>query len=138
MPAVEGASKPFVVHKPDGTTVTVAKASTSFDGTNLPGVYTVDTPDGSRSFAVNLDPAESQTSPLAVETLEQFGCRLAKPPSQAPDREQLRQMQNVELEGRQKVWRWVILAAIGVLIVETLLAGRLDRARPARAEALTS
>jgi hypothetical protein len=138
LPAVEGGSKPFVVHKPDGTTVTVAKASTSFDGTSLPGVYTVDTPDGPRSFAVNLDPAESQTSPLAVETLEQFGCRLAKPPSEAPDREQLRQMQNVELEGRQKVWRWVILAAIGVLIVETLLAGRLDRARPARAEALTS
>ena len=47
-------------------------------------------------------------------------------------------MQNAELEGRQKLWRWLILAAIGVLIVETWLAGRLGRPRPTRAEALTT
>ena len=41
-------------------------------------------------------------------------------------------MQNAELEGRQKLWRWLILAAIGVLIVETWLAGRLGRTRPTR------
>ena len=35
----------------------------------------------------------------------------------------MRQMQNAELEGRQKLWRPLILAVIAVLIVETWLAG---------------
>ena len=48
-------------------------------------------------------------------------------------------MYNIELENRQKLWRWLILAAIGVLIVETWLAGRrADALQPARAEALLS
>ncbi len=47
---------------------------------------------------MNLDPSESKTAPLAVETLEQFGCRLANPTRERIDREQLRQLQNAELE----------------------------------------
>ena len=39
-------------------------------------------------------------------------------------------MYNAELEGRQKLWRWLILAVIGILIFETWLAGRtIDRPR---------
>ena len=53
----------------------------------------------------------------------------AGPAKEALDREHLRQLQNAELEGRQKLWRALILAAIGVLIVETWLAGRLKRPR---------
>ena len=68
--------------------------------------------------------------PLNVETLEQFGCRLVNRSRAKVDREHLRQMQNAELENRQKLWRWLIVAAIGVLIVETWLAGRLKK-RPA-------
>ena len=45
-------------------------------------------------------------------------------------------MYNSELENRQKLWRWLILAAIGILILETWLAGRaLDRPRLIPAEA---
>ncbi len=44
-------------------------------------------------------------------------------------------MQNAELEGRQKLWRWLILATIGILIVETGLAGRIKRVRPAHTQA---
>jgi hypothetical protein len=47
-------------------------------------------------------------------------------------------MHNAELESRQKLWRWLILAAIGVLIVETWLAGRIKRPRLAHAEALAT
>ena len=135
-----GAESPtgLVVHKPSGGTEMLAKGVLSFAGTDEPGVYQVDTPAGPRSFAVNLDPAESKTSPLAVETLEQFGCKLSNPSKPVMDREQLRQLQNIELEGRQKFWRWLVLAAVGVLIVETLLAGRLDRPRTATVEALAS
>ncbi len=126
LPAAEG----LLIHKPDGATV---NGGSSFTDTDLPGVYTVDTPDGPRSFAVNLDPAESKTSPLTIETLEQFGCRLASRALQANDPERQRQLQNLELEGRQKLWRWLILTAIVVLIVESWLAGRLSRPHPSRA-----
>ena len=140
LPAVAEGGKTRVVHKPDGSTVTPEPGASSFAETDEPGVYTVDAAggDGAWTFAVNLDPAESKTSPLHVETLEQFGCRLASPAPKPVDREHLRQMQNAELEGRQKLWRWLILAAIGVLIVETWLAGRLVRPRPTRVEALTT
>ena len=93
---------------------------------------------GSVGEDLSLEIAKSKTAPLQVETLEQFGCRLTNPLRKQADAEQLRQMHNGELEGRQKLWRWLILTAIGVLIVETLLAGRLSRPTPARAEALAT
>jgi hypothetical protein len=136
----KGASVGPVVHKPDGTIVRLTRGSTTFTDTDQPGVYTLDTTAGARSFVVNLDALESKTAPLHVETLEQFGCRLVnRSQARTPaDQEQLRQMQNAELENRQKLWRWLILSAIGVLIVETWLAGRVRQPRLARVEASTS
>jgi hypothetical protein len=130
----------LVVQKPSGTVVSMEPGSSSFEQTDEPGVYTVATVDGPRSFVVNLDPSESKTSALNVETLEQYGCRLSNPTRDQVDQEQLRQLHNAELEARQKLWRWLIVAAIGILIVETGLAGRIKRARPAyaQAEALSS
>ena len=54
--------------------------------------------------------------------------------AQAAAADRARQLQNQELEGRQKLWRWLIVAAVGLLVFETLLAGRLARER---AEAAT-
>jgi len=36
-------------------------------------------------------------------------------------------LQAIELEQRQKLWRWLIVAALMVLVGETLLAGWLSR-----------
>ena len=36
-------------------------------------------------------------------------------------------LHDVELESRQKLWKWLIVAAVGFLIAETWLAGRTDR-----------
>lgn len=125
-----------VVRKPDGTRIVAEAGASTFDATDEPGVYQLEAGPDSRSFAVNLDPLESKTTPLAAETLEQLGCKLARPDEAvAIDPEQIRQMQNAELEGTQKLWRPIILAAIVVLIVETFLSGR--RARN-RAEAVAS
>ncbi len=123
------------VRKPDGSTIRLLPGSSTFSETNTPGIYGVKTAKGPREFAVNLDPLESKTSPLNVETLEQSGCRLAKSAAHTEgEREVQRQMQNAELEGRQKLWRPLILAVISILIVETWLAGWLGHRRPNRKE----
>jgi hypothetical protein len=131
-------SRDRLIHRPDGSVARTAPGRRAFEGTDVPGVYAVDTATGPRTFAVNLDPLESKTAALHVETLEQLGCRLVSHAPRGVDREHLRQLQNLELESRQKLWRWLILAAIGVLIVETWLAGRVRRSRSAPAEALTT
>jgi hypothetical protein len=133
-------TKPLGVRKPDGSRVVLAAADTTFSETDRPGVYTLETASGDRPFAVNLDPLESRVAPLHVETLEQLGCRLTKPTREKVDPERLRQLQNAELEGRQKLWRWLVLAAIAFLIAETWLSGRLSRpqSRSAPMEVLAS
>lgn len=138
LPVAEGTAKGLTVRTPGGGTVATAPGSTTFSETARPGRYTIETTAGAREFAVNLDPLESKTAPLHVETLEQFGCRLANHSQANVDRDHLRQMHNAELEGRQKLWRWLIVTAIGILIVETWLAGRQATPRSARAEVLAT
>ncbi len=132
VPATSGASG---VRKPDGTVSPLAADATAFEDTDQPGVYVLDTPAGPRPFAVNLDPAESLTAPATAETLEQFGCRLAKRESDKDEAEAERQQRNAELERNQSMWRVLILAALAVLLVESGLAGW--RTRAGQREAVT-
>jgi hypothetical protein len=78
-------------------------------------------------FAVNLAVAESNTAPLELEQLEQRGVRRGVALSRAERTERIRQQRDTELENRQKGWRWLIVAAVGLLIVETWWAGRAER-----------
>ena len=80
-------------------------------------------------FAVNLAPEESKTAPLATEQLEQLGVPVRVQPV-ATAREIARreaQLKAAELEGHQKLWRWLIAATLVVIIVETWIAARLTR-----------
>ena len=45
----------------------------------------------------------------------------------AASEEETRQELSAELERSQKLWRWLILAALGGLLIETFWAGRLAR-----------
>lgn len=137
LPPLPSAATSVTVRKPDGSIANLAADNRFFAGTDQPGVYTMETPAGPRSFAVNLDPQESLTSPLPIETLEQMGCRLTKRGPEGRNAQQERQLRDVELEGRQSLWRWLALAALAVLLVETWLAGRLGRTREQSAEAVT-
>ena len=109
-----------VIKKPDGST---ARSRSPFTASDLPGVYTVATAIGDRRFAVNLDPLEGRTAPLAKETFEQYGCRLARAEPPPLDQARLALAQDAEQEGRQKTWRPLVATALAVLIVETWLAG---------------
>jgi hypothetical protein len=51
--------------------------------------------------------------------------------------EQKRRLHNAELENQQKLWRWLIVAALVVLMLETWLAGWLTKQSGARTEAAT-
>ena len=89
---------------------------------------------------MNLDPTGEQDVALARGNAGtvRLPAGQAMRPKQARRRAAPADVQNAELEGRQKLWRWLILAAIGVLIVETWLAGRLRRTRSTRVEAPTT
>lgn len=124
-------SEAAVVRKPDGS-----EARTEADGrfaqTDLPGLYSIGTTPAAGQFAVNVRPEESRTAPLPVETLEKLGVPMQTANTETPAKaaqaaQRQRDLQAAELESRQKIWRWLILAALMVLMMETWLAGRLTR-----------
>lgn len=94
-----------------------------------PGVYTLASRGATSQFAVNLDPAESRVSPISQDELERLGVPLKVTSELTAEQQAQRRarLANTEIEARQKVWRWLILAALGVLLVETWLSGRASR-----------
>jgi len=112
------------VTKPDGTKVAVSSDDREFVATEMPGVYLLTGGSMAQRFAVNLDPLESRTSAVGAETLEQFGCRLVGASAVAEHQERRQYLHDVQLESRQKLWQWLVLAALGLVVTETWLAGR--------------
>jgi hypothetical protein len=119
---------PLVIRTPDGQGLNLAVTETNFSQTTTPGIYSVVSLEPQKRFAVNLDPSESRTSPLAPDELERLGVPLSTqaPPAVRQNARQTR-LQNAELENRQKLWRTLLLAALTVLLLETWLAGRTAR-----------
>ena len=112
-----------------------ADAGRMFASTQAPGVYVVlgdgDAPPRGR-FAVGLAAAESRTAPLEPAELHRRGVVLeehALTPSEPADETKRRQLRAAELEASQKIWRYVLLAGIVALTMETWLAGRRSIAR---------
>lgn len=117
----------YVLSLPGNEVETLSEDDTATAETAVPGIYRFQAGTQSQEFAVNLAPDESQTAPLPAERLEQLGLQLARQLS-AKEQQQAeqfqRQLRNRELEENQKIWRWLIVAALALLIAETLLAGR--------------
>src|SRR5438093_2337786 len=119
------------IRKPDGSQIQPGAGETRFVQTDQPGIYTLAALQPPVRFAVNLDAAESRTAPMSAGELMRLGVPLKPPEIQlARQHEQKRRLHNAELENQQKLWRWLMVAALGVLLVETWLAGWLTR-RPA-------
>ncbi|HEX42594.1 MAG TPA: VWA domain-containing protein [Phycisphaerales bacterium] len=78
-------------------------------------------------FAVNVAAAESRTAVMAIEELETMGVRFGadRPEPTAKMKERQQRASLAATEQRQKLWRWLLAAAMGVLLAETILAGRL-------------
>jgi hypothetical protein len=116
-----------IVRKPDGKQVKLPVGAAHFTDTDQPGVYRAQVGTEEVQFAVNLPAAESDTAPLDTERLEQLGVRMGTDLTRAERLAQIRQQRDTELEDRQKVWRWLIVGVLGLVIVETWWAGRAAR-----------
>jgi hypothetical protein len=130
------ATNTLSVTRPDGKTVVVTEPQKMFGETDQPGVYTLVGGDRPIRFAVNLAPEESRTAPMAVEHLDRLGVPIRAEPLATPEQLALKeaQLRAAELESRQKLWRWLIVATLVILIVETWIAARLSRRVPVQAE----
>jgi hypothetical protein len=118
---------PNFVSTPDDREVRLDAGVSKFVETDQPGIYQAKVGSTESRFAVNLAAAESNTSPLELEQLEQRGVRIGVEQTRQERVERVRQQRDTELEGRQKVWRWLIVMALGTLILETWWAGRAER-----------
>lgn len=117
-----------VIRLPDERTIQLASGEGAFSETVVPGIYTVASAPGRPRFSVSLAPDESKTSPMPIEQLEALGVPLHVPqdkPTVKQAETRRRQLQRRELENRQKLWRWLLAAAIALLFAETWLAGRM-------------
>jgi hypothetical protein len=115
---------PVTVRHPDGAATAVEPTSGLFHGATAPGIYTATAGGLTRSFAVNPDPAESRTVALSPDELERLGAPVNNASAERETAAASSELAPaVETEGRQKLWRWMIIASLAVLFVETLLAG---------------
>jgi hypothetical protein len=114
----------------------VSAADNDFASTppSQPGAYQLKDEAGTRWVALHVPADESRTDPLPLDAFEQLGIplkaawartSLAKTEAARIDAAAL------ELEGRQKLWRWLLLAAavlLGLESLTTLFVSRHERA----------
>ena len=112
------------IQTPSGETIALDSNAATFADSNEPGIYQIQQGAKRYKVAVNLAAAESQTERLLPDRLEQLGLRLGKQRSVEDLESEQRQMRNKELEGKQKLWRWGIVAALLFVGLETLVSSR--------------
>ena len=84
-----------------------------------PGIYRAD----DIAFAVQLDPAESELTPIPLSEMPGLGLPLDDPGDVAALAESTRKLSNIDQERRQKWAWWLILAAVVFFLAETIYAG---------------
>jgi hypothetical protein len=126
---------PLAILKPDGQRTELAAGESRFTATDLPGSYGVEGLAEAFRFAVNLNPEESRTTPLGADVLPNLGVPVKGPSLPGVETKPTSQtaLAAIELESRQKLWRWLLLAALGVIVLEIWVAGRLSSPKPATA-----
>ncbi len=118
---------PIIVTLPDRRTLQLPPHARELTGVDQPGEYDIAAGAARLSLAVNIAASESDTAPMDLSQLEQRGVRLGPALTRAERLDRARQQRDTELESRQRIWRWLIAAALSVLIVETFYAGWAER-----------
>lgn len=115
------------VRQPDGRWMTLEAGATAFTETGTPGPYEVRIGERASHFTIRLDPEESRTDPAVHDTLSRIGVPIVNTGAHVAAPEESRQVRSLELESRQKLWRWLTVIALLALLFETVWAGRLAR-----------
>jgi len=89
------------------------------------------------SVAVNVDRGESDLTPLDPEELV-ASLRSGSDVTSQADSERALALRRADQERRQSWWRWLLLGAFGILIIETVLSNRLSRAAARSGHARTA
>ncbi len=110
----------------DGSPVKSAASDSEGLAFDEPGLYLLIEDGKRRQIAIVLPQSESQLDPLDTEKFAQYGAITGKSDSAHERQAAARLSQAHELEGRQKLWRWILVAAVGLLVLETLVAARLQ------------
>lgn len=84
------------------------------------GFYRIQRDGQQRFMAVNLPAAESDTNTMEVERLERLGVLTSDSNPTRLAIEKKEQRHGVELEGQQRVWRWLMIGMLGAIVVETI------------------
>jgi hypothetical protein len=133
------ASANVEIRRPDDSVVHLDASQRTFTQTDLPGIYIVTSSGRNQIFAINLPAGESRTDPLPIEDLERKGVSL-KPASTvavAAGEQQVQRSSFGEMESQQKLWRWIFIAALVMLLAEVWLGGWLTRPSPTSREEQT-
>jgi hypothetical protein len=127
--SVRAGASNLQVRKPDDSLVSMEKDQEVFTNTDLPGIYSIETPEGNHLFAVNLPPHECQTAAMQIEDIERYGVSFRQSSEIDVEQTTLVKSQSnfAALEYEQKVWRWVLLVLLVVSLIEIWLAGWLTR-----------
>jgi hypothetical protein len=115
------------VTKPGGSKVQAENGEAKFTQTTEPGIYRTGAADDEQLFAVNLPSSESDTALMQLEQLDQLGVRRTAAVAREERLSRMRQERDTELEGRQKVWRWLLVGSLLFLIGESMWAGIASR-----------
>lgn len=110
------------IQSPDGETHTIEENQTHFQPTQ-PGIHKLLTEQHTHLLAINLPPKESETTPMEESTL----LSLTNSKTSEEPQDQLASNTLVHIESTQKLWRWILIAALVILAFETWLASRLTR-----------
>jgi len=97
-----------------------------------PGFYEVERDGVASVVAVNLAPSEGRTAPFdPAVVFAEWGIPLLDAPGAGPDpslsEAELARLESREKEERQKLWKWLLLAALVILVIESWLASRRSR-----------
>jgi hypothetical protein len=131
---------------PEGEAEVMEAGAVYYGGTEVPGIYEVREEGTTTRYAVNVAPSESRTGAMDGALWAEHGVQLAGAervseaaeavPEEAGEGRRT-ELLNLEKERRQKGWRWLAVAALVVVLLETLWAGRL-LGKPLAAEGVSS
>jgi von Willebrand factor type A domain/Aerotolerance regulator N-terminal len=110
----------------DGKPIEVAVTSNAIQ-LDKPGLYYLESDDSRRQVVVQIPANESRLTPLDSDIFEQYGIDLGTVQTDAQRKQTARQLQAAELERKQRVWQWLLLAGLIVLALESALAGWFSR-----------